>query len=115
MAHLRTVVTLAALLATLPSAAPVADVAILGPPNNSCGSWLSYRRAQGGPMLWQIEQWVAGFLSGMAVKQSGSDFLNGLDAEAVFGWLDNYCSAHPLERISNALLDLASERGMPLR
>ena len=48
MAHLRTVVTLAALLATLPSAAPVADVAILGPPNNSCGSWLSYRRAQGG-------------------------------------------------------------------
>ena len=66
-------------------------------------------------MLWQIEQWVAGFLSGMAVKQSGSDFLNGLDAEAVFGWLDNYCSAHPLERISNAPLDLASERGMPLR
>ena len=51
----------------------------------------------------------------MAVKQSGSDFLNGLDAEAVFGWLDNYCSAHPLERISNAPLDLASERGMPLR
>jgi hypothetical protein len=49
------------------------------------------------------------------MTRSSSDFLQGLDPEAVFGWLDNHCSANPLEPLPNALVDLALERGMRAR
>jgi hypothetical protein len=63
-------------------------------------------------LVWQIEQWAAGYVSGMAVMQSLiNDFLKGLDQEATFGWLDNYCSAHPLEQFLKPLLQLPRERG----
>jgi hypothetical protein len=100
----------AVLLATLPVAASAA-VAILAPPDNSCGSWVALRR-DNGPKIWQVEEWAMGFLSGMAVVQSGSNYLEGLDENAIYGWLDNYCSAHPLATLADALKELASERGM---
>jgi hypothetical protein len=101
---------LAALLAALSPPAPAANVAILEPTNNSCGSWLAYRRA-GNPTLGQIEQWIAGYASGIAIMQSSTDYLRGLDPEAVFGWLDDHCGANPLEPLSDAVMDLAHERG----
>ncbi len=105
-----TAAALAGLLTALPAVSSARDVAILAPPNNSCGSWVSHRRAPR-PMLAQYEQWVLGFVSGIAVTQMSTDFLKGLDPAAVYGWLDNYCRAHPLEPLPNALQDLAQERG----
>jgi hypothetical protein len=60
----------------------------------------------------QIEQWIAGYASGIAIMQSGTDYLRGFDPEAVFGWLDNHCGANPLEPLSDAVMDLAHERGV---
>jgi hypothetical protein len=44
-----------------------------------------------------------GFLSGIAYESTdGENPMNGLDAEAVWAWIDNYCQAHPLEQIVTA-------------
>ena len=48
-------------------------------------------------------EWVVGYLSGVgAVDVAGYDPLNGMDAEGVFAWIDNYCRAHPLDKIEKA-------------
>ena len=99
-----------ALSAILPATA-FADITAWGPKNNSCGTWVA-ERGEPGPKLWQREARVVGFLSGMAEMQSGSDFLQGLDPNAVYIWLDNHCRAHPLDNVATALNKLADERGV---
>ena len=32
--------------------------------------------------------------------------LNGLDYDAVMVWIDNYCAAHPLSKIKDAVVEL---------
>jgi hypothetical protein len=87
------------------------NIATLEAPNDSCGTWGAERGAPD-PTLWQTEWFALGFLSGMAVMQAGTDFLKGLKEEAVYGWLDNYCRAHPLDSLPTALINLSAERGM---
>jgi hypothetical protein len=58
-----------------------------------------------------MESWAVGYLSGIA-HQSGSDYMLGLNVEAIYAWLDNYCSAHPLDHLDDALDALAAERGV---
>jgi hypothetical protein len=51
------------------------------------------------------EQWILGFLSGIGSTGSsyGLNPLNGItDANAVWGWMDNYCREHPLDNIAAA-------------
>jgi hypothetical protein len=62
----------------------------------SCGTWTADRRQRSGGAL-QDEQWVLGFLSGVGYE--GYDPLNGMDAEGVWAWIDNYCREHPIEQI----------------
>jgi|SRR5271163_3322178 len=38
-------------------------------------------------------------------KQQG-DIAEGIDANGIFGWIDNYCSAHPLENLADAAAQL---------
>ena len=46
------------------------------------------------------ESSLTGFLTAIGwVGQDGADPLEGVDAAAVFAWIDNYCSAHPLDQI----------------
>ncbi|MBV9784891.1 MAG: hypothetical protein JO264_13860 [Acidisphaera sp.] len=110
----------AALSALLPAATTLADrVAILAP-DASCFDWLTDRevgkvmedRTGFAPHLWTLETWATGFLTGMAVMQSGSDFLRGLSQEAVYGWLDYYCQTHHPVSVMDALRELAKERGL---
>jgi hypothetical protein len=42
-----------------------------------------------------------GFLSGIGFTADG-DPLAGMDAEGVWSWVDNYCRAHPIEKIAKA-------------
>ena len=74
----------------------------------SCGSWTATARdfgegrpvTQGRMQHLQHLQWVLGFLSGMAAYPDSSfDPLNNTDADGVWAWIDNYCGAHPLEKI----------------
>ena len=47
--------------------------------------------------------WVLGFLSGIGfVHTNGDDPLDGMDAQGVWAWIDNYCQAYPIKYISDA-------------
>jgi hypothetical protein len=76
---------------------------IAGEGRLSCGAWTEARRIQvnNADAAWGYEQWVLGFLSGVAPDLSGPtrdfDPLNGLDVPGVLGWFDQYCRDHPLE------------------
>lgn len=76
---------------------------VLGPGTSSCGTWLSYRRTEG-ELTRLYESWILGFLSGVGLTgfETGISPLNGVDAEGVFAWVDNYCRAHPLEEVHDA-------------
>jgi hypothetical protein len=60
-------------------------------------------------------QWVLGFLSGVGYmrRKEGFDPLNGLDARAVDGWLDNYCRANPLKTLAAAAAAFVQDHGWP--
>jgi hypothetical protein len=70
-------------LLVIQAATASADVAVSEPIHRLCGTWVA-ERGEPGPKLWQREAWVAGFLSGMAEMQSGSDFLEGPGVSAQF-------------------------------
>jgi hypothetical protein len=80
--------------------APDAAYTAIGKGTDSCGNWTSARhdlRASG------VEQWFLGFLSGVGFDAvDGTDPLKRLNADAVWTWLDSYCQAHPLDRITKA-------------
>ncbi len=54
--------------------------------------------------------WVNGFLSAFNFYgTSKEDIANGIDANGVFAWIDNYCAAHPLDNITRATIALITE------
>src|ERR1022692_423848 len=71
---------------------------IIGQGTQSCGTWTAARAAQA---AFTHEQWVLGYLSGVgfAVVDRGIDPLVNVDADGVWGWIDNYCQGHPLSPI----------------
>jgi hypothetical protein len=79
---------------------PDAGYTAIGKGTDSCGNWTVARhdlRASG------VEQWFLGFLSGVGFDAvDGTDPLKKQDADAVWTWLDSYCQAHPLDRITRA-------------
>jgi hypothetical protein len=81
----------------------------IGQGNRSCGSWTQVRStksAQNG----LYAQWLAGFVSGVnwAITDP-PDILTGMDFEALAAWVDNYCKANPIERVSTAAIMLVQE------
>jgi hypothetical protein len=74
---------------------------LMGAGVQSCGTWTANRRLPD-TTLYQIGiEWVLGFLSGAGYEGSG-DPMRGLDVNAVADWIDNYCQAHPPEKIADA-------------
>jgi hypothetical protein len=71
----------------------------------TCGKWLCERQSGG----FTISNWVLGFLSGVGTLAPDLDPLNRLDSDAVLHWIDNYCRAHPLDPITNALKAFVKE------
>jgi hypothetical protein len=71
---------------------------------SSCGTW---ETARSSGYSFGYEQWVVGFLSGVAMA-SGNDFLSGTDADGIWKWIDRYCAAHPLDMIATAASELLS-------
>lgn len=72
--------------------------------NYSCGSWTAARRTPQRAEAFGDEQWVVGYLTGLASMGSsqGYDPLRGTDAQGVWASVDNYCRDHPLESILEA-------------
>jgi len=93
------VLLILAVFAVAPSSAQ--EYTAIGLGNSSCGSWTAARRDK---VALPYQQWVIGFLSGIgyAKPYAGLDPLKGLDGNAVYAWVDNYCGANPLNDISVA-------------
>jgi len=91
---------------------------MMGEGSSSCGSWTEARRTKA-PHQDAQQQWVFGFLSGAnlgfldpankTVTPYAPDFLKGRDFDSVVAWIDNYCSAHPLDEIATAAIALLAE------
>ena len=76
----------------------------LGAGTASCGMWAAFRReGSTSARALSSEQWVLGFIDGIT-EESGDtlDPFNGVEAENVWEWIDNYCQANPLKSIAEA-------------
>jgi len=71
----------------------------MGLGGGSCGLWTAARRIRSSA---DFEQWVLGYLSGVGAVALNLDPLNRVDAFGVWAWIDNYCQAHPIERVTDA-------------
>ena len=70
------------------------DVDTIAPfPNGRCGSSMGL-----------------GYISSANMYEPNTpDFIQGTDYNAIIAWMDNYCRAHPLDRIDIAALALVGE------
>jgi hypothetical protein len=93
------------------SAAEVRAYQMIGSGTFSCGSWTASRSAykipgpptRGFQVALQDQAWVLGFLSGIGFVAANDDNpLDGVDADGVWAWIDNYCQAHPIENVQQA-------------
>ncbi|MGA8195347.1 MAG: hypothetical protein WB902_18475 [Acetobacteraceae bacterium] len=98
---------------TMLNRSPDAAYTAIGKGTDSCGNWTAARhelQASG------VEQWFLGFLSGVGFDAvDGTDPLKRQDADGVWRWLDSYCQAHPLDRITRAGAAFVARRPRPTR
>ena len=74
----------------------------------SCGTWLANRHRGD----WYTDgQWVLGWVSAAGVYQAAT--LRPTDANAMAVWVDNYCTAHPLDQLWVATAALVQELSKP--
>jgi hypothetical protein len=68
----------------------------------TCGNWIADHQSDA-PGARQDEQWMMGYLSG-AGKWGNTDLdpLNGMDAQAIYAWISNYCAFNPFAKIQDA-------------
>jgi hypothetical protein len=67
--------------------------------NAACIKWLGKHDKD----WFQMGQWALGYLSGAARYSETLNPLEGLDADAVSYWINNYCQQHPLATFTAAL------------
>lgn len=98
---------------------------ILAPGYDSCGAWSQGREAAGtgntfaftlaGSDRLARESWVNGYISAFNEwllpydRGVARDLSEGTDAQGLMAWIDNYCSAHPLDQVVDATAALATE------
>jgi hypothetical protein len=49
-----------------------------------------------------LEDWLLGFVSGLAYGSGHPKLLRSRDAPALFVWVDNYCRQNPLRNVFSA-------------
>jgi hypothetical protein len=70
----------------------------------SCGEWTVATPNNRG----QFIPWLQGYLSGLSAALQ-RDVLQGTDRDAVVAWMDNYCRAHPLDKVADGAMRLFIE------
>lgn len=92
----------------IPLQALASDLAVYGPGNMPCTGWL-YGREQTSPhntariLTEGAEMWVLGYLSAANVYELHFAPAGPLTANSIFAWIDDYCRAHPDDRINVAI------------
>lgn len=85
------------------------NVMLYGPmPSPSCGAWTKARNDRSDFVAPQYEMWVLGLVSGMNWRGPPARS-EGPDADALFAWVDQYCTAHPLDLVVTAADKLSRE------
>jgi hypothetical protein len=91
---------------------------ILGVGLHSCGRWThSHDAALDGDATGKIEQlvytaWMSGFISAFNIYVApGGNTTGDQPMAAVTGWIDQYCTMHPLDNLSVAADRLLGELG----
>jgi hypothetical protein len=80
--------------------AEAGSASLMGAGLAPCGKWTEERRHS---PAHEYINWIFGFLSGVGYAgPSEVDPLRGVDSPGLKAWVDNYCRAHPLERIVDA-------------
>ena len=95
---------------------PVQARRYLGYNNTSCASWTAARTQErnepsqsAGYVVWGMQQWALGAVSGANDVGVGKDYLQGIDADAVRDWLDQRCSRDPVMNFPEAVFELVKE------
>ena len=89
---------------------------VLGHGLSSCGAWTQARKMHNIDQF-PMEHWVAGYLSeanfvGPDLEAPDiPDLLKGEDWAGLADWIDNYCAAHPLDKLYTAANALVVELG----
>jgi hypothetical protein len=72
----------------------------IGSKDGSCGE---YVRAETEVRRW-FENWFMGYISGInRAKEGKSDYSNGIAADGLTQWIENYCKQNPLTSFSSAV------------
>jgi hypothetical protein len=82
----------------------------MGMGHSSCGAWTKAQNSndiRDQTLSAMMGQWVAGYLSAVAVFMPISDGLLRTDWEGIRHWIDNYCQAHPLNSVNDAAAALS--------
>jgi hypothetical protein len=74
----------------------------------TCGQW--------GKEQTQVDKaWLLGYLSGVALTTK-KNFLDGIDDQSIFLWMDNYCQLKPLSHVYNGadvlIFELRKRKGL---
>ena len=96
---------LTALIACACVCSQAAPVTIMGAA--SCTDWVKDAKSKAPIKLSHdmIGMWVLGYVSAANIH-AGADFLVGRDAKGLIKWVDEYCSAHPLDNSRRAADEL---------
>ena len=106
---MRKIIRLVLLLSVLVSVESTANSEIItlrGSP--SCGTWIADNQKQNEWPKMINQNWLIGFLSGLAVGSSNNSVI-GTDNNSLNLWMDNYCKSNPLETVSDGGIDLFIE------
>jgi hypothetical protein len=87
------------------------SVGTMGAGNASCGSWGQWRHGEDIASIAKfgaVQGWVHGYMSAMAAEHEKINAaLHQTDSAGIDGWIDNWCSAHPLSSVAQAANALA--------
>ncbi|WP_087129153.1 hypothetical protein [Caballeronia concitans] len=74
--------------------------------DRSCGQWLI--RSSNAFEQGAAQGWFMGYMTCMARATTNIDLLSPVDAPSIMAWVDNYCRANPLDKLSDAGVKLGS-------
>jgi hypothetical protein len=97
--------------ASVPAAAETGDDGgrlVIGQGANSCWAWTRSHEAKAATQG-LYTQWVAGFVSGVSWEADEPDILTRMDSDGLMAWMNDYCKANPLAKVTTGAAMLVQE------
>ena len=98
-------------VASVPAAAETGDDGgrlVIGQGANSCWAWTRSHEAKAATQG-LYTQWVAGFVSGVSSDADEPDILTRMDSDGLMAWMNDYCKANPLAKVTTGAAALVQE------